>query len=145
MPEVEVEHIIAAPREQVYEAAKNMEAFLEFMPNAKDIRTYERFEEGQLTEWTTQLKGKEFKWSERETFDDDQLKIYYEQVEGDLAEMKGDWTFEDHPEGTRVIMTNAFEFGMPALEVVLNPVASVAIKNNLKSMLEALESMIADE
>jgi len=141
VPEVVVERVIAAPREQVYQLAKNMEAFAEYLPNAKEIRTLERLADSQLTEWVTQLKGMTFRWVERESFDDENLKIYYEQTEGDLAVMKGEWSFEEHPEGTHVTLTCTFEFGMPALAAVLNPIGAIAVRENISKLLEALDRM----
>jgi len=139
LPQVQVERIINEKPERVFELARDMEAFLDYMPNAREINTLERSAKESLTEWVVELKGMTFRWTERELFDAAKLKIYYAQTKGELREMKGEWTFEEHPQGTRVVMTNNFEFGMPAMAVVLNPVATIAIKDNLTRMLEALD------
>lgn len=143
MPFVEVSTTVRAPQRAVYESCKDMEALAEFMADAESVTTLETYADGSLTHWKGRLKGRRFEWTERETFDDQECAIHYEQTEGDLKSMAGDWTFEPVEDGTEVRLTCQFEFGMPVLAKMLNPLAKMVVRDNLQSMLDALQDLVA--
>lgn len=140
MPHVEVKTVIAAPRDAVYDICSDMTRFAEFMPDVQSITLVESGDGYTVTDWVTSLQGRKFAWREREEFDRDNYRIYYRQVQGDLKKMEGEWLFETTMDGTEVTLTMDFEFGLPLLEAVLNPVAIFALKKNMNGMLEAIKA-----
>lgn len=142
MPHVEVKVVMAADPRSVYNVCRDMTAFAEFMENVEKVALLEEGEDYTLTEWHTKLQGRKFVWQEREEYDDENLAIRYRQAQGDLKQMEGEWILEEVPGGTAVTLTCDFEFGIPMLAPVLNPVASITLKQNLRQMLEGIKARV---
>jgi coenzyme Q-binding protein COQ10 len=139
VPFVEVSKIIAAPKVQLYEILKDMEKYPEFMKDLKSVTILERQENTTLTAWETVLVGRTIKWVEKDIFDDENQHIRYQQVSGDLQKFEGEWILTEADGGTKVTLTVDFEFGIPMVAGLLNPVAKMMIKENSENMLAALQ------
>lgn len=140
MPYVEVSKIINAPKTQLYDILKDMEKYPEFMKDLKSVKVLERHENTTLTAWETSLAGRTIKWVEKDIFDDEKKHISYHQVSGDLKKFAGEWILTEDEDGTKVTLTVDFEFGIPMVAGLLNPIAKIMIKENSESMLSALKS-----
>lgn len=142
MPSVESSIMIDGGIDEVYEIAKDMESYPEFMENVISVEVIERENNQTITAWETEVKGKKLSWKERDTFDFENNRIYYEQIEGDLKKFTGEWRFENVAEQTQVVLTVDFKFGIPMLASVLNPVLKKKVASNLKSMLAAIKKKV---
>ncbi|HHT27552.1 MAG TPA: cyclase [Firmicutes bacterium] len=139
MPYVEAETVVKADPQRVYEVVKNTADYPEFMP-AVDKITIESSEPGrQVSVWEAKLKGAAMKWREEDIAYDDELRIHYDLLSGDLKVFRGDWTCETHPEGTLLKVTCEFEIGIPMFAAMLNPVAKLVVKENCESMLAGIK------
>jgi coenzyme Q-binding protein COQ10 len=139
MPYVEVSKVIKAPKGQLYDILKDMEKYPEFMKDLKSVKVLERNENTTLTAWETTLAGRTIKWVEKDIFNDSQQHISYHQVSGDLQKFAGEWILTEVEDGTKVTLTVDFEFGIPMIAGLLNPIAKLMIKENSGNMLNALK------
>lgn len=138
MPVVEVRAVIPASIAAVYEVVSDMESYPKFMKTIKAIRILERGDGYTVSDWEARLQGARFHWLEKDVFDPGHYRITYDQTSGDLRVFRGHWQLEEVPGGTQVTLVTEFEFGVPMLSSLLNPVAKVAIKDNAKSMLDGI-------
>lgn len=139
MPYVEVTRVLPAPQEEIYRVLADMSRFPEFMPDVLSVEIQER--EGNRAEsaWVTRLKGSTFRWVEEDIFDEESGRIRYRLLRGDLRRFEGEWILMPAARGTAVTLTVDFEFGIPMLAGLLNPVAKIMIEKNVTGMLEGLE------
>jgi hypothetical protein len=72
------------------------------------------------------------------------MTIEFDQVKGDLAKMSGACVFTEVPEGTLVTLWVEFDFGIPMLSTLLNPIAVVALRKNLTEMLDRIKSWLRE-
>lgn len=143
MPIVEMDQVISAPINEVYRLVSDTESYPKFMKVVESIKVLERGDGYTLTEWVVRLQGARFRWVEKDLFHPEEYRITYDQTEGDLKTFRGYWALEEVPAGTRVVLVTEFEFGMPMLSALLNPVAKVAIRDNSRSMLDAIAAQFA--
>lgn len=136
MPRVDVERVVAAPPDRVYAVLADMERFPQFMKNVESLTVRERGDGYTVTEWVARLQGARFRWVERDEFYPG--RIVYNQIEGDLRVFRGEWRVEPAEGGTRVVLVTEFEFGMPMLAQLLNPLARIAVRENAEAMLAAI-------
>jgi len=140
MPYVEKSVVVSADVKRVYELAKNMEDFPSYMPDVKNVTVLERDNTGTVTRWEVHVIGKNLKWTERDTFDDEAPKITYKQIEGDVKKFEGEWRFIPAGEGkVRVELTCDAELGVPMLDALFNPVLKKALEMNIDKMLAAIK------
>ena len=140
LPRVEVEQVLPARLEEVYQVLRDMERFPEFMKSVESITVRERGTDYTVTEWIARLQGARFRWVERDQFLPE--RIVYRQVEGDLKTFEGEWRLSSEGQATRVTLVTDFEFGIPMLSQLLNPVAKVAIRENARAMLDAIARQV---
>jgi coenzyme Q-binding protein COQ10 len=136
MPRVEVERVVPAPPDRVYAVLSDMERFPQFMKSVESLTVRERGDGYTVTEWVARLQGARFRWVERDEFYPG--RIVYNQIEGDLRVFRGEWRVEPAEGGTRVVLVTEFEFGMPMLSQLLNPLARMAVRENAEAMLAAI-------
>lgn len=139
MPYVEVNTVIKAPRQALFPIIKDMEKYPEFMPDVVSVKVLEREGNTTLTEWVTNVDGRVIRWKERDIIDDARCHIAYRQTEGDLKKFEGEWILEEVPEGTKVTLTVDFEFGIPMVAGLLNPILKKKVKDNSDNMLRAIK------
>lgn len=140
MPYVEVTRVVRADKDAVFAALSDMESFSRFMDSVVEVKVLKR--EGNTTEssWHVTLQGAPFRWVEADTFLPEEGRITYRQLSGDLRKFEGEWRIASVDDGTSVTLTTDFEFGMPMIASLLNPVARLILRKNAEQMLEALQS-----
>jgi ribosome-associated toxin RatA of RatAB toxin-antitoxin module len=139
MPYVETAMIINCEREKIYPLIKEMEKYPEFMADLVSVEVVERKENTTLTKWVSNVDGRIIKWTERDTFDDAKMHIIYKQTDGDLKKMEGEWILTPVEGGTEVKLTVDFEFGIPMIAPLLNPILKRKVRDNSMNMLKAVK------
>ena len=139
MPYVEVKIAVHCDRAQIYPIIKDMEKYPEFMADLVSVEVIERHENSTLTKWVSNVDGRIIKWTERDIFDDDQMHISYKQIDGDLKKMEGEWILTPLESGTEIKLTVDFEFGIPMIAPLLNPILKKKVRDNSTNMLRAIK------
>ncbi len=147
MPEVSVAQRLRARPETVWVLVSDMESFPRFMSSVLSVKVLERGDGFTRSEWVCRLQGMRFRWVERDDFDATAGIIRYAQVEGDLKRFEGEWQLTPPPgtpsDETDVRLRTLFDFGLPMLSAMLDPVAKIALRKNVEAMLRGLEEEVA--
>lgn len=136
---VQSEITIGAPARDVYELAKEQERFPDFMPDVETVTVLERHPDYIVTRWKTLIEDAPIEWTEEDRFDDLTPRIDYKLIEGDLDTFEGAWTFESDVNGTRVLLTVEYDFGVPTLAELIGPTLEKKVRENCAMMLAALK------
>lgn len=142
MPYVEVTMPVRCSREGIYPILKDMEKYPDFMEDLVSVAVIERNENTTVTKWVSNVDGRIIKWTELDTFDDENLHILYSQIEGDLKKMQGEWILTPIPDGTEIKLTVDFEFGIPMIAGLLNPILKKKVRVNSENMLKAIKERV---
>lgn len=145
MPSVEVTERMRGGRDRVYELIADMESYPRFMPSLNRVDVLERGEGWTVTSWDTQISGMNFRWQERDEFDPANYRITYRQTAGDLKRFEGEWLVQERDGEVEVVFRVDFDFGVPMLSSLLNPVASLKLRQNGEAMLRAIKSRCETE
>lgn len=138
MPTVEVSYVVPAPVDAVWAVVSDQESYPQFMKTMESVKVLERGDGYTLTEWVARLQGARFRWIEKDLYFPEQYRITYDQTEGDLKLFRGYWALSAVAQGTQVEFVTEFEFGIPMLSAMLNPVAKLALRSNSRAMLQAI-------
>lgn len=144
MPVVEVRQVISASPHSIYAVLSDMVSFPKFMKSVESIEILERGEGFTRSQWVARLQGARFRWVEKDVFYPESWRITYHQTEGDLRVFEGHWQLQEVESGTEVTLVTEFEFGIPMLASLLNPVAKLAIRDNAKSMVKAIAQQVTE-
>jgi len=140
MPYVETAIDIAAPARAIYELAKDMERYPEFMPDVETVVVIKRDGNTTTTRWKTLVEEAPIEWTEVDVFDDEHTRIDYRLIEGDLDKFEGAWTFEERDGITHVVLGVEYDFGVPTLAELIGPTLQKKVEENSLMMLTALKS-----
>lgn len=139
MPYVETTIEIKAPAKKIYELAKDMESYPEFMPDVETVKILERNGNQTVTRWKTLVEEAPIEWTEVDIFDDQHTRIDYRLIEGDLDKFEGAWTFEERDGVTKVVLGVDYDFGVPTLAELIGPILQKKVEENSQMMLRALK------
>lgn len=139
MPYVEATITVNCTRDKIYPILKDMEKYPGFMSDLVSVEVLERTANTTVTKWVSNVDGRIIKWTELDTFDDENMHISYQQVDGDLKKMAGEWILTETDEGTDIKLTVDFEFGIPMIAGLLNPILKRKVRDNSMNMLKAVK------
>jgi coenzyme Q-binding protein COQ10 len=139
MPYVEATISVACTPDKIYPILKDMEKYPGFMTDLVSVETLERTGNTTVTKWVSNVDGRVIKWTELDTFDDENMHISYQQIDGDLKKMAGEWVLTPTAEGTDIKLTVDFEFGIPMISGLLNPILKKKVRDNSMNMLKAVK------
>jgi coenzyme Q-binding protein COQ10 len=139
MPYVETSIEIAASRHKIYELAKDMEHYPDFMPDVEYVKILKRDGNTTTTRWKTLVEEAPIEWTEVDIFDDHNTRIDYKLIEGDLDKFEGAWTFVERDGVTKVVLGVDYDFGVPTLAELIGPILQKKVEENSMMMLQALK------
>lgn len=142
MPCVETKIIIKGDSAPIFEIIKDMAAYPTFMNDLVSVDILERGENTTLSHWVSNVDGRKIVWTEKDVFYPEEMRITYSQTEGDLKKMEGEWRLKSVDEGTEVLLIVDFEFGIPMIAGLLNPILKKKVRENSENMLLAVKAQI---
>lgn len=142
MPYVEVSLPVQCEPAQAYPFIKDMEKYPEFMPDLVSVTVVERTDGRTVSDWVSNVDGRLIKWRELDLFDDAAMHIVYKQLAGDLKKFEGEWRLLPLADGTEIRLTVDFDFGIPMIAGLLNPILKKKVRDNSMNMLHCIKEKI---
>jgi ribosome-associated toxin RatA of RatAB toxin-antitoxin module len=133
MRTVELDAIVAGtPAGTVFENVVRFERYPELAPHVRSAVVHQGFPgaEGRSS-WELHFRSGLLRWSEGERFEPDALRIEFEQDTGDFDSFRGFWTLRQRGPDTAVHFEAEFDFGIPSLEGILDPIAERVIRETV--------------
>ena len=91
-----------------------------------------------ISAWEVEFRNGMLRWTERDWFRRDQLRLDFDQIEGDFDEFYGGWVMTQEPDGVRLAMIADFDFGVPSLASIVEPVAARVLTDVTQQILTGL-------
>lgn len=103
--------------------------FGRFPDLAPAVRSVEPHEGG--SDWEVYFRNGILRWTETDRADEEARTIDFAQTDGDFESFSGRWHVLANDEGARLDFTTDFDFGIPSLTGILDPVAERVIKETI--------------
>lgn len=139
MPKFKVSVVIKRPKEQVYNVVKDVESFPNFMRDIKSLRIIKRTDNGIVAAWETDIDGAPVNWKEELYFDDANLQVKFNMLEGNYKEYQGRWFIENHHNNTKLSIEADIDWGIPILEKYVGKVLEEKARRGLLGMIQAIK------
>jgi ribosome-associated toxin RatA of RatAB toxin-antitoxin module len=134
--------VIKSKLEDVYALAEDVESYPEFIPGYEGSKVLSREENKATIERVAEIMGNQITWKSVATFHQNE-SIEFEQIEGPLRGMIAKWTFQQAPEGTKIVITHDFKLKTPIpgwqTESIIEGVSGTA-DTALKSLKKKVEA-----
>ncbi len=142
MPFVKSEIVINGDKQKIFDVIRDMESYPKFMKNLVSVEVLEKGGDYDISHWVSNVDGRKIVWTERDEFFPETFKITYKQTDGDLKKMEGAWELLDTDGGVNVSLSVDFEFGIPMIAGLLNPILIRKVRENSEDMLRAVKGEI---
>lgn len=133
MRHVQLDALIrGVPPETVYDSVVEFGRYPELAPHVQSTVVHQtRPEPTGQSSWVLHFRSGLLRWTEQEQFLRDDLVIKFEQQNGDFDEFTGHWTLRRCGEDTELRFEADFDFGIPSLAGILDPIAERVIKETV--------------
>lgn len=142
MATVESRIVINAPVERVYQIARDIERFPEFMDDVVEVTILEQTPERQVSRWVGLIE--EFKrtleWTEEDFWNEEERSCEFRMLEGDFSAYGGTWRFAEDEEGTLATLVVEYEYNVPLIGALIKKLLHKKVQANCDNMLAAIKA-----
>ncbi|MEV0323666.1 type II toxin-antitoxin system RatA family toxin [Streptomyces sp. NPDC050658] len=116
----------------VYESVARFDRFPQLAPHVSSTTVHATLPEAKgSSSWELHFRSGLLRWTETDVFDREGLQIRFEQEDGDFDTFTGTWALTEQGEDVLVHFEVDFDFGIPSLEGILDPIAERVIKETV--------------
>ncbi|MFF8287051.1 type II toxin-antitoxin system RatA family toxin [Streptomyces albus] len=122
-----------APRE-AFDAVRAFDRYPQLAPDIRAVVTH-----GDSSDWEVYFRNGILRWTETDHADPEAGTIVFAQRDGDFEDFSGEWrvTARDGG-GSRITFRAGFDFGIPSLAGILDPVAERVIKETIACVVRGM-------
>lgn len=128
-----------AKAEEVFDILSDFARYPELVEVVKAVTVARRESDGALlSTWEVYFRNGVLKWTEADWLRRDELRIDFEQTDGDFDELSGSWVLDVRDGGVGVVFIQDFDFGIPSLASIIDPVAERVLTETIQLILKRL-------
>jgi uncharacterized membrane protein len=141
MPTVQTTVWINAPRDKVYEIAKDNRSFPEFMKDVQSLTVVEEKDNRVVSDYVGIVSsfGLKVRWQQEDIWDDTAYTCVFRQIKGDYDQLDGVWNFIEENGGTRFDSVVNYEYVVPGLGPLVKKVVHNIVIKNMDGVLGAIK------
>ncbi|MBB1244036.1 SRPBCC family protein [Streptomyces durbertensis] len=121
-----------------YDQVKRFARYPALVPVVRDVTIHQISADEETSDWEVYFRNGILRWSESDRFDPDRLAISFTQTEGDFESFEGTWRISATENGCLVDFRAEFDFGIPSLAGILEPVAERVFKETIARVVLGL-------
>jgi ribosome-associated toxin RatA of RatAB toxin-antitoxin module len=110
----------------------------EFVDEVRSVVVHSNDGETMTSEWDIQFRNGPLRWAEVDYIRPATRSVVFEQTGGDFEVFRGSWRVEPAGDGCRVTFEATFDFGIPSLAGVLEPIADKVLKEAIGIIVHRL-------
>ncbi|ESQ01867.1 hypothetical protein B590_00245 [Streptomyces sp. PVA_94-07] len=124
--------VLGESPQTVYESIARFDRFPQLAPHVSSTTVHGTLPDAQgSSSWELHFRSGLLRWTEQDRFVRDELEIRFEQEDGDFDTFEGKWALTRQGDDVVVHFEVDFDFGIPSLEGILDPIAERVIKETV--------------
>ncbi|MFE2528475.1 type II toxin-antitoxin system RatA family toxin [Streptomyces sp. NPDC059382] len=128
-----------ADADLAYRRITDFEKYPDFVDEVRSVVVHgNKGDEPLVSEWDILFRNGPLRWSEVDYLQPDLRRIVFEQTAGDFDVFRGSWRVEPIAGGCEVTFEATFDFGIPSLAGVLEPIATKVLKEAIATIVYRL-------
>ncbi|MFH8489216.1 type II toxin-antitoxin system RatA family toxin [Streptomyces longisporoflavus] len=124
--------------EAVYDRVTDFARYPELAEVVRSVTVHDIGEDRETSSWEVYFRNGILRWTESDHFDRAALTITFVQLDGDFEVFRGAWHITGTGHEVRVGFRAEFDFGIPSLAGILEPVAERVIKETIARVVLGL-------
>ncbi len=132
-------HTADAEPDAAFRRISEFERYPEFVDEVRSVTVHGKGGgEPLVSDWEIFFRSGPLRWSEVDYFQPALRRIVFEQITGDFEVFRGSWQVQPVPGGCEVTFEATFDFGIPSLAGVLEPIATKVLKEGIALIVHQL-------
>jgi ribosome-associated toxin RatA of RatAB toxin-antitoxin module len=124
---------------EVYETVIDFTRYPDLVETVREVVAEPAAEDGSIvSHWAVNFRNGVLRWTEVDTFDRLNLISRFTQVTGDFDVFEGEWAVRQEGGDTFVVFHGEFDFGVPTLASIIDPVAVRVLTESMREILLGL-------
>ncbi|SDG03793.1 Polyketide cyclase / dehydrase and lipid transport [Lentzea fradiae] len=124
---------------EVYETVIDFGRYVELVETVREIEIEPAAADGSVvSHWAVNFRNGILRWTELDEFDRDGLVSRFTQTAGDFETFAGEWRVSQEGDDVAVSFHAEFDFGVPTLASIIDPVAIRVLTESMKDILTGL-------
>ena len=140
--QIEISKVIHAEKWRTIRLITKVSDFPEYIPCVKEALVINKSRNKMKTKWKVQVDNIPLSWVEEDFLVLSQNTILFKATEGDFEEFRGEWIFNDVPEGTEVIVRIYVKVGIPAIKDFAENYVKEIVRKSFESILNSIEKRL---
>lgn len=137
--QIKISKVIPAEKWKIIRLLTKVQEFPSYIPSVKEATVIDKTNHRMISKWRVQVDAVPISWIEEDRLALREDAIYFEAIEGDLKEFKGQWRFKSHPQGTEVEVSVNLKVGIPGFKDFADVYIKKLVTRNFEAILEAIE------
>jgi ribosome-associated toxin RatA of RatAB toxin-antitoxin module len=121
-----------------FDRIRDFSRYPEFTDVVRSVTVRPLSQQQESSDWEVYFRNGILRWTETDHFDRTGLTIEFEQTDGDFAELTGTWRASSDGADSLIAFHTAFDFGIPSLAGILDPVAERVFKETIARIVISL-------
>lgn len=124
---------------EVFDTLADFERYPKLVDTVEQVDVLPPEPDGSVpSNWVVHFRSGLLRWSESDTFDRARGEIRFRQLDGDFDVFEGGWSVLETSAGVEVVFRAQFDFGVPSLASIVDPVAGRVLLENLEMITRSL-------
>ncbi len=144
MPRIEITVEVNAPVDRVFEIARDVESFPDFMDDLQSLTILDSSADGNrtVTEWVGLVKqfAMKLKWQQEDVWDTEKKRDDFKALKGDIDEMSGYWQFSESGGVTQFESVVDYEVNVPLVGPLVKNLIRKLMEKNLRDQMDAIKA-----
>ncbi|WP_228780731.1 type II toxin-antitoxin system RatA family toxin [Nocardia cyriacigeorgica] len=125
--------------DHTYYAIRHFDTYAELVDEVRSVVVRPGADDRSSTsDWEVYFRNGPLSWTEVDYFQHERRRIVFEQETGDFHVFRGVWQVQPAGAGSTVTFEASFDFGIPSLAGVLEPIAEKVLKEGIATVLHRL-------
>ncbi|MEO6087780.1 MAG: SRPBCC family protein [Umezawaea sp.] len=131
--------VLDKPAAEVFETVVDFSRYPELVKTVREVLTEPAAEDGSVvSHWAVNFRNGILRWTEVDTFDRTNMISRFTQTTGDFDVFDGEWTVRQEGGDAFVVFHAEFDFGVPTLASIIDPVAIRVLTESMREILLGL-------
>lgn len=109
--------------DSVFDTLADFRSYTELVDVVRSVEQHRPEDSSGHSSWVVEFRNGLLRWTEQDWFRRAELRLDFDQIEGDFEKFSGGWVLEPTPEGVKTALIADFDFGVPSLASIVEPVA----------------------
>lgn len=131
-------HSPTTTADDAFTRISEFERYPQLIEEVREVTVHTRSDGHVVSDWEVYFRNGPLRWSEIDYFQRDQRRIVFEQASGDFHTFRGVWSVEPARTGSRVKFEATFDFGIPSLVGILDPIAAKVLREGIAVIVARL-------